>query len=76
MRISAKVAALVARLTMDRGNEPAYMPEAQLVALLEALGDRYAEARKERWSGELLIAPRIHEGRHMGIRFNDGDRNL
>lgn len=76
VRISATVAAQVGRLTMDRGAEPPLMPEAQLLALLKALGDRYSKAREERWSGELEVTPRIHEGRHMGIRFNDGDRNL
>jgi hypothetical protein len=74
VRTPSKIAAQVARLTMSRGpGEPPLIPEERLEALLRRLGDRLADAREERDSGEGAVRFRWHAGLFREFRANTDD---
>jgi DICT domain-containing protein len=60
---------------MTRGDDPPLVPEADLVALLAALADRYAAARECRESFQASVVARAHAGLHREFRW-DEDRRL
>lgn len=75
IKIPGKIAAQVARLTMVRAHgEPPLVPEAELLALLAEIGDRYTEARAGRESFTATIEARVHEGRHREFAWTERRR--
>ena len=74
IRTPARLAALVASLTMARTDGGPLVPEGRLEALLRRLYDRLAAARVDRDSGEGEIVFRWHAGALKEFRFDMDER--